>query len=184
MKFDEDKALQIINTFDLDEHTLAVWKTRGKIPDRYFKDDYQKPEDLKDQVHDKLLTILESEKLNIKAIAERSGIAYQKFQDVQADRSSFSAQEYTAIKVALNTLRIDAKKHVETYTSKGRVTEREVELFKKFLKNNREIVISHVFKNKRMRDWKSGKVTLQPEEYRNAMDELSIFVLETSLPEK
>ncbi len=182
MKFTEEKAAAIAKKFSLAESTIAVWKTRGNIPDRYFKDDYKKSDKIKSRVQDKLLSILRSEKLNLVAFANRSGVAHVKVRDVLAEKSSFFEHEFTAMKVALNTIRVDAKKHVEAFR-KGRLTDREAESFKKFLNDNPELVIMKIFKEHKLIDWRNGKpVAMRPDDYRKAVDNLAVFILETALP--
>lgn len=42
MKFDEKKALEIIQRHNLSKTTLKVWRTRGSIPDAYLDENYQR----------------------------------------------------------------------------------------------------------------------------------------------
>ena len=43
MVFNEPTALEIIAKYNLKANTIKVWKTRGAIPDCYFKEGYKKP---------------------------------------------------------------------------------------------------------------------------------------------
>ena len=41
MIYSEDKAKQIVDRFGLNPVTMRVWKARGVIPDKYFREDFQ-----------------------------------------------------------------------------------------------------------------------------------------------
>lgn len=85
MIFNEEIALELIKKNGLSEKTIAVWKNRGTIPDRYaaghvLPENRTTLEILKEQ---QLIEILSSKKINAALIFEKAGIAISKFQDAK-----------------------------------------------------------------------------------------------------
>jgi len=77
MEFDYTKAQELANRHNLSKKTIEVWKSRGKIPKMYFRQNTFEETILMDY--------LKNPKLNTKAIFEKSGISYHKF--VAANRN-------------------------------------------------------------------------------------------------
>jgi hypothetical protein len=183
MKFTEEKAVETVKKFNLSGTTIAVWKLRGSIPDKYFKEGYKTAENTSPRIQKKIVDIVNSEKLNIRALAQSSNMQFDKFQDVKRGKSSFNTIEVISIRKAINAIRVEGKKHVDNFARKGRLTQKELDAFKTYLANTPELVISKIF-DKKFIDWRNGKpVVITFEDQKKAIDNLSVFILETSIPE-
>lgn len=113
MKFTEEKAKEIVQKHGLSEKTLAVWRSRNKIPDKYANEGFEKRQSLtrKDtQSYNRLLEVLSLKGLNKTAIAEISGISPQTLIDVRRKEYKLSEQQLIALKSTINQLKIDIAK--------------------------------------------------------------------------
>ena len=72
--FDPNLAAEIAEKFGVDEVTVRVWKSRGKIPGKYFDADFDKSERLSDNDQDYQ---------KIKAILNMPEIAKTKFRSLE-----------------------------------------------------------------------------------------------------
>ena len=78
MEFSEEKATEIISRFGLDEKTLKVWRTRGAIPEKYFREGFEIKEKAKGERNEQLvrdvMRILSFKKINMASIFRLAGI--------------------------------------------------------------------------------------------------------------
>jgi hypothetical protein len=111
MQFDEKKADEIIKKFNLDEKTVKVWRTRGKIPDRYADSDYKVEKRITgnaDKVTaERILSIIQSNEINASTITELAGIA--NMVDIQRGKSTLTEEQLISIKKEINRLKVDIK---------------------------------------------------------------------------
>lgn len=134
------------------------------------------------RINKKLVSIFASGKINLAAFERLSGVKAAKVKDVIREKSTFTEDEVIAIRKALNGIRIEAKKHVENWSKKKGFSDRELVGFKKFLAETPELVIMHVFELKKLIDFRNGKqVALSTADIQQAVNRLSIFILETSV---
>lgn len=101
--FDEETAKEIIEKFNLDLKTIKVWRTRGKIPDRYFDPEYDHSEGLKDHdtEYQKFIEIL-----GYKEIAStKFRCLKQKGADVQRKKDRMTKNERIGFKTEVTELR-------------------------------------------------------------------------------
>jgi len=101
--FDEETAKTIIAKFNLDKKTLKVWRTRKKIPDRYFDPEYDHSEGLKDHdtEYQKFIEIL-----GFKEIASTKFRSLgQKGADIQRKKDRMTEQERIGFKTEVTELR-------------------------------------------------------------------------------
>ncbi len=110
MQFNEEKAQEIISKFDLDPKTIRVWKSRDKIPDKYFSDDYQKPVEASKSdliIQQRIFKAMETGYLQLSVICELAGVKREKYMDVQRGKvSAFSAQEVLALKKEITKIKL------------------------------------------------------------------------------
>jgi hypothetical protein len=109
MQFDQQKALEIIQKYKLKPSILALWKTRGTIPDRYLKD-YEAPENrsklsiIEEQI---VLTKLSNKKLQLKAFFEKINIPISKYNDAKrTDKKQVPLQNTDIITINSELLRL------------------------------------------------------------------------------
>jgi len=131
MKFNEEKARQIIDKYNLSQTTLKVWKSRGSIPDRYGKEGYVKPIPVSGKgdeiMQERLISILNMPELNRKTIIQLSGCDATRINGVCLHKSTFTKEEMFALQKEIKRLRLDILKYTQKYS----------ESFVKLLKDNR-----------------------------------------------
>ncbi len=131
MKFDEEKARQIIDKYNLSQTTLKVWKSRGSIPDRYTKEDYKMAIPVLEKgdkiMQDRLISILNMPELNRKTIIQLAGCNAIRVNGVCLHKSTFTKEEIFALQKEIKRLRLDILKYTQKYS----------ESFVKLLKDNR-----------------------------------------------
>lgn len=176
MKFEEKKAAEIIEKFNLSKSTLRVWEHRGKIPKKYFNPDFDNSEKINKVKLDRLIKLLLNEKLNLSELSRTADIDKSKLSDVIRGKSkNITEKEFVRIKRRINEIRIELKKLDKTYLS-----ERVLEDVMKVLQIP-ELVVSIAF-NKKWLDYRSTKrVAITQEDYDFLRDRIMIMLLELSL---
>lgn len=126
MQYDDEKAKAIIAKFNLDEKTIKVWKTRGKIPDKYFSDDYQPPVKASKAdliLQKRIIEVLERGFLQVNIVTELAGLKPQKYFDVRRGNvAAFSANEIRTLKSEISKLRLSIVKAFEKKSEHELVT--------------------------------------------------------------
>lgn len=112
MIYDEKKALEIIEKYNLAPSVGKIWKHRGKIPDRYFKGEYHKPQPIKeDNINLKMvLSFLEREDVVIRKFLVLADILPQKYHDTQRGRYKWDKREIMDLKKVIISFFNDVKK--------------------------------------------------------------------------
>lgn len=118
MQFDEKKAAEIIQRFGLSETTLKVWRSRGSIPDRYAKEQFQKREAITGRADrlkaDRVCSILRMNELNIKFFSET--LKCSSLFDISRKKSTFTDSELLEAIKEIKRLRLDVIKTFEMYS--------------------------------------------------------------------
>ena len=186
MIYEEQKALRIIQQFGLNEQTNATWRKRGKIPDKYFRDDYQKREKVsgerdKQTMRD-IKRILGYGKLNFASIRRLLGIKKTRMNDILYNDITATKDEIRAIKKVITTIRIEALSILKEFNDgKPDLLENKM---KNFIQRD-EIKVFKVFGNKKtatkLTDWERG-VRKYPEENDNEyIQDLMVFTTELAM---
>lgn len=115
MEFSEQKAKEIVEAHDLDYKTIAVWRTRNKIPDRYavpsFKIEKRKELNRADEIlQSRMLDVMRLPSINSGVYAEIVG---KNLFDVVAGKSSFTEGQFILLKKEINRLKVDILKAIE-----------------------------------------------------------------------
>lgn len=98
MQFDEQKAIEIVDKFGLDEKTLRVWKTRNAIPDKYNDPNFDTSERLKDTdtEYQKFIKILNDERIaktKFRCMSKKGNdVARQKDRMTERERIAFKTE--------------------------------------------------------------------------------------------
>lgn len=122
MKFNDKKAIEIINKYNLNHSTFKVWKTRNKIPDRYFNDDYIHRQNLNkgDLIkQERLLNLLKENKINIKVFSELTNINISVFNELfRKDRKQINLSKYNLHRILneIKRLKIEIAKSFESFS--------------------------------------------------------------------
>jgi len=122
MEFNDEKAFEIVRKFGLDEKTIKVWRTRGRIPDKYADPDFAMRKNISPALvvkHDRLTDILQSGYIHLNAFAKLSQIALHKLQDAMpgtARRVLLSEQDLIKAETELKRLKISIAKVYEKFS--------------------------------------------------------------------
>lgn len=132
MQFEEEKANEIIKKFNLDEKTVKVWKTRGKIPDKYAGTDYKVEQRISgnaDKVTaDRILSIIQSDEINASTLSELAGIANMR--DILRQKSTLTESQLVSLKKEINRLKIDIKNSLnQEYLFKKIIVDKRIKYY-------------------------------------------------------
>jgi hypothetical protein len=205
MEYKEEEAFAIARKFSLSAVTVKVWKNRGRIPDKYEREDYrlrrpaQTPAELAD--YNRGMRILQSEKINTAELLRRAALPKHRFLDAcrpDERRVELDYDQYLALKKELQRLRTQIRTVTEKMVPGGRYTpQNKVEIDK--LVHNDLIVVAKLFNYDPKKDDQlagsrlatayqrvSGRkhtVNFVHEDWEVdfALDRLTLFMLETSI---
>ena len=114
MEFTEEKALEIIEKFQLDKKTVAVWMNRGKSPDKYANEDYVVRVPISDRADlikaDRVISILKMNEINRPVMQE---LIKAPISDIVQKKSTFTQAELICSVKEINRLKIDIVKSIE-----------------------------------------------------------------------
>lgn len=186
MQFEEKKALEIQQQHNLPDSVIRVWKTRGKIPKRYFSEDFKPREPLtkEQQVQQaSLVKAMCSEKMNTQAVGRICNINPGKIIDAHRKGVDLSRDEF----IALQKYRVQFKKDISEVIAKcstSRFSDFQDKILKKFLVRP-DIKIATLLNDlskedhSRIRSWLSGKQQSIPDLLkRDVVSALEVLKLE------
>lgn len=114
----------MVNKFSLNEKTIAVWRTRGAIPDKYSKTDapVNKVSTLQDKrTAQRIIEVLSNDKLNIRKIGELCGIEANRMQDIRRGKTYITEEELLELKKVINRLKLSTAKSIACIGNRMRV---------------------------------------------------------------
>ena len=201
MEYQESLSLSLIEKHRLSPKTNNVWKTRGKIPDRY-KDGYTLEQRVGNLPFRRLKNVLCNEQLNLTVLSKLAGVSHSTICSItKGEVKSISKPNYSALKTEINRLRVDIKAlikvleadrlHVNDYKEllhfighdprKNLTNLIKNEKLREFCTDYRQVVLS-VLLDKKALNFRCGlAVSMTQEDWTRYVDQLSIFLLETSL---
>jgi len=188
MIFEEEKAAEIIKKYGLNETTLKVWKSRGKIPERYLKEGFELKDKAQgerdDQVFRDIKRIFDYGKINVMSVSRLLEIKESRMRDILYNDIMPTKDELLAIKKAIKMLRIEAIE-IMSLMNRLRVSEEAIKKLKGFL-SRQEIKCILLFENRKtgktMLDWQNGRRKSYPAEYKNeVLQALGVFITETTM---
>ncbi len=114
MDFTEEKAKEIVERYGLSEKTIKVWKTRGRIPDRYLNPNFKLRDKTKKTKLDKLkeeriLRVLVSKKINQSALEQLCALNSGFISDVRKNKSSLTVEQIVLVTKELKKAMIEVK---------------------------------------------------------------------------
>jgi hypothetical protein len=135
--YNEDTAKEIIKKFKLSEKTLRVWRTRKKIPAKYFNSAGSLEDPLtkvEKQQQEKMKELLRTGKLNLKNFCEYGELEYLKVVSfADGDINELPRSLLIKLKGAINSVKIITVKLVSEANQKGQHSEAYTENIKKLL---------------------------------------------------
>jgi hypothetical protein len=188
MVFDEERAVEIVKEFGLNESTIKVWRTRGKIPDRYFRAGFQIKEKAKGEQDDQsfrdIKKIFSYGKINIVTAGRMMGINEYRLRDILYKDIIPLKEELLAIKKAIRLFRIEAKE-ILSLLNRERTSEIGLNKMKAFLHRNeinRVVFLGNKEIAKAIADLTYGKRVVFPKEYENdVVQAFAVFITETNM---
>lgn len=189
MEYNEEKAKEIISQHGLSPKTDKVWKTRGKIPDKYAREGFEMRKPLSRaeiEKQDYLKKIIRSEKINTEYWGESAGLPRILIFDVGRDRQNMSQQELLKVVKALQKFRIQVKEVIELCQGKNVYGKAQNEALLKLLRSDwfhyTNLLEFDVTDYGRVMHWRQGKMDNIPDNLKaRVIDRLAIFLLETSV---
>lgn len=198
MEYNEKSAQEIAEKYNIPTATLRTWQHRGKIPDKYFKDDFQKrkpastPKELDD--YNRGIAILRSEKINKSEICRIAGLKKNVLMDAirPVNPIMLNYADYLNIKKDLQRLRIRLKEFATKNENKKRFSDADFNEIDKLLADKR-IILSYFLDSTSSRNaelayertnYRSGakKGSIKEDwEILYIIDRISLFLLETAL---
>jgi len=113
MDYAEETAKEIIQKFNLSPTTLKVWKTRGKIPERYsienFKIRKRPLDEYNISLSNNIKKILEYGKINISSLCRLTKLQYNTLSAFIYKTGFLTDEELLNIKKAINQMRIEVR---------------------------------------------------------------------------
>jgi len=187
MDYNEQQALDIIQRFGLNESTNAVWRSRGKIPDKYFREGFQikeKASGEKDmQAIRDIRRIFGYGKLNSASIARLLDIKPSRMMDIIFNDITPTKDEILAIKKVINTIRLESRVVLSEF-SKNAISGISLSKLKFFLGRD-EIKLFAFFENretaKKFFDWINDARQFPDGEESAVIQSLMVFSTELVL---
>lgn len=197
MEYTPEKAAEIIAAFNLSPTTNKVWKTRGRIPDRYASGEptpirataSTKVEKLS---YERLIEVLKNPKIRTKAIFDLIGVNYGKYKDaVRADRTvPLDSTVTESLRLEIKKIQVGFRNFFDRVGERDRLTHIEREKLDNLLSDPRifqaTILGPETKEEKRFLERifsrKAGKSTVfTEEETAYTRDRIFIFLLEIQL---
>jgi hypothetical protein len=114
MQFTEENALIIVEKFNLNKSTIAVWRTRNKIPDKYSDPNFLPRIAITDRIDllksERVKSVLKMKEINTPVM---QGLINAPISDIIADKSTFTKEELTLSAKEINRIKIDVVKMID-----------------------------------------------------------------------
>lgn len=114
MEFTEEKAVEIVEKFNLDKKTVAVWRTRNKIPDKYANADFKIRVPISERADmikaERVISILKMDEINTPTIQE---LVKAPLMDIVRAKSTFTVEELISTAKEISRLKIDVVRLIE-----------------------------------------------------------------------
>ena len=188
MEFNKEKAAEIVAKFGFSKKTINLWAFRGSIPDMYFDPEFKLPGKITGEKNTQLLKriidVLKNEKVNISSITRLAGIHEQKVRDVLINKCPFSIEDLNALRKAINTVRIDVTKTLESLENDIDAGAYETNF--KNLYNRPELKMFVILnRNKwllrKAKEFVSGKRPFPTKDIDTIKQSLAVYLIETAL---
>ncbi|PWJ53390.1 hypothetical protein CLV98_1233 [Dyadobacter jejuensis] len=202
MEYNQEKALEIIIKYNLSPITAKVWKTRGRIPEKYLNDTFiprilaQNRADMAQ--YNRGMEVFSNPKINTSALLEVSGVSKSSYFDAirksQEPRVMLDFNSFLTIKKELNRYRIKVKSLIEELANKQYYSDFDKKRLDQLFFSNIICVAQLIGCNRNDPQDKSfiayhrllarnrGRMSLHEDwEVEYVIDRFSIFLLETSI---
>jgi hypothetical protein len=168
MKYTEEKALRFKSEFNLPASTVRVWKSRNVIPDKYSRELPKKITSTHElQQITNLINAFKTEKFKIASLCRLAGLPNTySLHDTLNEKSMLSKQELIALKKAINIIRNDTKKVLQSLGEKETIPESTIKDIRKLLQRNEVAWFVVLDRNRKewskFESWKNERVSNFP----------------------
>lgn len=121
MEFNEEKAKEIVERYNLSENTVRVWRNRNRIPDKYSDGNYQPaPETSKADriILNRIKELKESGCINFTVLAELSGMDVTRLKDAVKGKGRIRKDELDKVVMELKKLKVFINNHLQNSPGK------------------------------------------------------------------
>lgn len=187
MTFNEKKAEEIIEKYNLAPGTLITWRHRDKIPDKYASD---LPEEIsgenEQQWGENLKRALSTGKLNIAALCRLADVNMGRIKDFIRGNGKLYKDDMIALKKAINILRIEMKDALKIVSKKGIMPETGLKNLKRTIIRTELAWFVIIDRDKtiwnRLDGWVNNRRAFFPSEDKNKIaSAIIIFLTETNI---
>lgn len=121
MKFNEEKAKEIVEKYNLSDKTVKVWRSRNAIPDKYADENYKPaPEVSKADriILNRIKELKESGCINLTVLAELSGMDVTRLKDAVSGKGRIRKDELEKVVMELKKLKVFINNHLQNSPGK------------------------------------------------------------------
>ncbi|MDL2262857.1 hypothetical protein LJC11_05085 [Bacteroidales bacterium OttesenSCG-928-I21] len=187
MNFDEKRAKEIVAKYNLNTSIVKVWKTRGKIPAKYFTNNplpVPIESEAEFQLQRDIIRILQNGKINKISLSRLAEVKISKINDVLSSKSNFNNVELLSLKKSINKIKIDIRAIFEILNAIKFSIPQTAEKKIKSIFSRSELYFSKILPLKtyhKFDAWVDEKRCFPTEEIEVLKDSLSLFLIELSL---
>ena len=121
MEFNEEKAKEIVERYNLSDNTVGVWRNRNRIPDKYSDENYQPTPEVGKA--DKIILarikeLKEKDCINFSTLAELAGMDTQRLYDAVKGKGRIRKDELDKVVMELKKLKVFINNHLQNSPGK------------------------------------------------------------------
>lgn len=187
MQYNETAAAELAAKYNLPAATVATWKHRGSIPNKYFKEMPGKAaNEAQIKEFDKIVKAFSYGKLNKAEIAKTAGLTSFRIVDLLRKKTKPYENELIAIKKAVNESRNEVKNFLTESAKTKTVTQSAEKRFREILDDKRIVIFKVLDQNReiwaKVDGWKRGARQNFPQEVLEQIKSaFLIFLTETNI---
>lgn len=134
MDFNEEKAKEIVSKHGLSANTAKVWKSRGRIPDKYLDENYSStPMNNADKVIlSRIREIVGYGLINVSVLCDVSGVSLSRLSDSIREKGRIDHDDLNKIVIEIKRLRVFIKNNLQNEPKKLRalLSNKELKFYK------------------------------------------------------
>ena len=190
MEFNEKLALELKNKYGLNQRTVAVWQSRGTIPNKYLNESFAPRRRLTRQEFDqqyRLNKVLKLDKISCRSLATACDLPYHTLVNAMNNKADYAPEVLGTIRQHLNNLRLEIDRVVTEIQKNSFISDLISNDLRKIL-TREELILRNILgfydeevEENRVYDWRAKKQTITDQLKRRIADKLAAFVLETAL---
>lgn len=187
MKFSEQKAIELIEKHGLAKGTIATWRKRDSIPEKYAGEipAMLGMNEAQQQQAANMLRGLKAGKLNIASVCRHSKIEEKRMRDIMREKSKFAEPDFLSLKRTVNTVRNDAKNILSQLGTRNTANEQTIKAIEKLLKREEINLLVLLNRDRELYNkfdgWIAGRRSFPADYLNHLKSALLIFLTETTI---